>query len=347
MFSLKDSLKIEIGALQPIDFVHELKIVSTWQRFTDTCTITLPRKIRVLQAGAVKDLPDLLSVGDAVNISYGYDGVIRPEFSGFISAIKPGTPFQIECEDQMWQLKRKPLSKAWRAVTLRQLLQYVLDENGLSYPIQELGELALGKYTITKATGAQVFDSLKTQFGIRCFFRGGVLVAGNPYPAAGKAVEHRYGFTQNIISSDLTYTLADDVAIRFHGISHLKGGKKIEIDEGGSTKTGKVKGETGQVVNAFSKGVPAGEIRTINAVGLTETELRAYVKAEAARLRFDGYRGGFTTFGNPPAEHGDVAVLSDPDYPERAGAYSIDEVVKTFGVGGSRRQIKLGPKAAL
>jgi hypothetical protein len=346
MLSLKDSLKIELGALQPIDFVHEVKINSTWQKFTDTCTITLPRKIRVLQAGAVKDLPDLLQVGDPVSVAYGYDGVIRPEFSGFISAIKPGAPFQIECEDAMWLLKRKQLSKAWRSVTLRQLLQFVLDENGLNYPISELGELSLGKYTITKATGAQVFDSLKSQFGIRCFFRAGVLVAGDPYQAASKAAEHRYGFTQNIINSDLAYTLADDVAIRFHGVSHLKGGKKIEVDEGGSTKTGKTKGETGQVVNAFSKGVPAGELRTINAVGLNEAQLRAFVQSEAKRLRFDGYRGGFTSFGNPPAEHGDIAVLSDPDYPERAGRYFIDEVVKTFGVGGSRRQIKLGPKAA-
>lgn len=346
MFSLKDSLKIQIGSLQPMDFVHELKIVSTWQKFTDTCTITLPRKIRVLQAGAVKELPDLISVGDQVVISYGYDGQLRQEFAGYVSALKPGTPFQIECEDQMWLLKRKPLSKAWRTVTLRQLLQYVLDENELSaVPIREIGELSLGKYTITKATGAQVFDALKSQFGIRCFFRAGALVAGDPYQATGKPAEHAYGFTKNIITSDLAYTMADDVAIRFHGISYLKGGKKIEVDEGGSTKTGKLKGETGQTVSAFSKGVPAGEIRTISAVGLTETELRAFVQAEAKRLRFDGYRGGLTSFGLPAAEHGDIAVLTDPDYPERSGSYFIDEVVKTFGVGGSRREIKLGPKA--
>lgn len=349
MFSLRDSLKIQIGSLQPIDFVHQLEIKSTWQKFTDTCTITMPRKIRVLQAGAVKDLPDLISVGDQVSISYGYDGELRPEFSGYVSAIKPGAPFQIECEDQMWLLKRKPMSKAFRAVTLRQLLQYVLEENELgSIKIHELGELSLGKYTITKATGAQVFDALKSQFGIRCFFRQGVLVAGDPYQATGNPVEHKYCFSGqkgNIISSDLAYTLADDVAIRFHGISYLKGGKKIEVDEGGSTKTGKLKGETGQTVNAFSKGVPAGELRTISAIGLNEAQLRAFVQSEAKRLRFDGYKGGLTSFGLPAAEHGDIAVLSDPDYPEREGSYFIDEVVKTFGVGGSRRVIKLGPKA--
>jgi hypothetical protein len=350
MFSLVDSLKIQIGALQPIDFVHEVKIESTWKKFTDTCTITLPRKIRVLQAGAIKELPDLISVGDAVQVDYGYDGELRREFIGYVSAIKPGTPFQIECEDAMWLLKRKQLSKAWRSVSLLELLKYVLQENGLSdVPVLELGTLSLGKYTIAKATGAQVFDSLKSQFGISCFFRNGTLVAGDPYQATGKPQELKYQFsgpTGNIISPDLTYTLADDVALRFHGISYLKGGKKIEVDEGGSTKTGKVKGDTGTTATAFSKGLPAGELRTISAVGLNEAELRAYVKKEAARLRFDGYRGGFTSFGLPAAEHGAIAVLTDPVYPERAGAYFIDEVVKTFGVGGSRRTIKLGPKAA-
>ena len=258
MFSLVDSLKIQIGTLQPIDFVHEVKMVSTWKKFTDTCTITLPRKIRVLQAGAVKELPDLLSVGDPVSVAYGYDGQLREEFTGYISAIKPGTPFSIECEDAMWLLKRKQLSKAWRTVTLEQLLKYVLAENGLAdVPVLELGTLSLGKYTISKATGAQVFDALKKQFGISCFFRRGTLVAGDPYQAHGKPAEHKYEFSGpagNIISPDLAYTLADDVALRFHGISYLKGGKKIEVEEGGSTKTGKVKGETGQVVNAFSKG---------------------------------------------------------------------------------------------
>ena len=91
--------------------------------------------------------------------------------------------------------------------------------------------------------------------------------------------------------------------------------------------------------------MPAGELRTISAVGLTEPQLREFVRKEAARLKFDGYRGGLTSFGVPAAEHGDIAVISDPDYPERAGSYFIDSVSKTFGVGGSRREIKLGPKA--
>jgi hypothetical protein len=351
MYSLKDSLQIQIGSLPVLDFVHELKIESTWQRFTDTCSITLPRNVRAIQAGAVRSLADLIHVGDAVAVSYGYDGQVRPEFAGYVSAVKPGAPFEVLCEDAMWLLKRRQLSQAWRDVTLRQLLQYVLDENGLSFPIQELGGLHLGKYTINRATGAQVFDALKSQFGILVFFRAGVLVAGDPYQVHGTPTVHRYGFRQNIIDSDLQYTRADETALHFRGISYLPGGKKIEVDEGGAVKQGKPAHKKGQpvlpasqVVNSFSHG--AGELRTISAVGLTEQQLRAYVASEAKRLRFDGYRGSLTSFGLPAAEHGDSAHLTDPDYPEREGEYSITKVVKTFGVGGSRRVISLGPKTA-
>jgi hypothetical protein len=349
MYSLKDSLLIQIGSLKPITFCHEVKIESTWQRFTDTCSITLPRNVQAYRAGAVANLPDLISVGDAVQVSYGYDGQLRSEFTGYVSAVKPGTPFVVECEDAMWLLKRKQLSNAWRSVTLHQLLQYVLDANGLgSLPIVELGSLPLGKYTINRATGAQVFDSLKKQFGISCFFRNGSLVAGDPYQLRGKATVHRFGFRQNIISSDLAYTRANDVALHFQGISYLPGGKKIVVDEGGAIKEAKKPHKKGapvvpasQVVNSFSHA--PGQLRTISAVGLKEAQLRAF---EAKRLRFDGYRGHITGFGLPATEHGDIAELTDPDFPERAGQYSIDKVVKTWGVGGSRRQTFLGPKAS-
>jgi hypothetical protein len=340
---------IAIGALPVLDFVHEVKITSTWQKFTDTCVITLPRKILITQAGISTPLPELISVGDPVTVAYGYDGTLRQEFTGFVSSLKPGTPFQLECEDAMWLFKRGTLNKAWRDVTLHQLLAYVLEAYGLDYPIQELGTLHLGKYTIKQATGAQVFDSLKKQFGISCFFRNGTLVAGDPYQAGKTAARHQYAFRANIISTeDLAFTNAADVALHFRGISYLKNGKKIEVDEYGAVKNGTFKVAKGTVkanVTGLGAGVDKGELRTITAVNLNEAQLRAYVRAEAARLRYDGFRGGFTGFGLPACEHGDVAVISDPDYPERRGEYYIDSVTKTFGVGGSRRQVKIGPLA--
>jgi hypothetical protein len=333
---------IRVGALQ-FDFCHEVEIESAWAKFTDTATITLPRKVKVVGAG---QLPDLIAVGDAVSIRYGYDGTLRTEFTGYVSELKPGTPFQIKCEDQMWALKRLALpSKSWRSVTLRELLTYIRDQSGLSFNIRELGSLTVGKYLINQATGAQVFDDLKKRFGLNCFFRAGVLVAGKPYDAA-TAAKYRYAFRENVIESDLAYTNAEDVALHFRATSTQNDGKKVQVDASGVVKTKKVKGDNTATVSALSGGISKGELRTLIAPpGLSSSQLLAWVQQEAARLRFDGYRGGLTSFGIPTAEHGDVAIITDPDYPERAGAYYIDSVTKTFGVNGSRRKLKLGPKA--
>ena len=343
MFDCANSFRLTIGSLPVIDFVHEVAVESAWAKFTDTATITLPRKVKVVANG---QLPDLISVGDAVTIQYGYDGRLRTEFAGYVSELKPGAPFVVKCEDAMWLLKRQALpSISWRSVSLLELLTYVRDQAGLSFEIKELGSLTVGKYLINQATGAQVFDDLKKRFGLCCFFRQGVLWAGKPYDAAS-AARHTYAFRGNIIDSDLAYTRAADVALHFQATSTQPNGKKVQVDASGVVKTKQAKGDTTALVTALSAGISKGELRTlIGPPGLTAAQLLAWVNQEAARLRFDGYRGGLTGFGVPLAEHGDIATILDPDYPERAGAYYIDSVTKTFGVNGSRRQLKLGPKA--
>lgn len=341
MFTL--TCLLTIGSLPPLNFVHEISIESAWAKFTDTATITLPRKLKV---SGGQPLPDLISVGDAVRIQYGYDGTLRTEFTGYVSELKPGTPFQVKCEDQMWALKRQALpSKSWRTVSLLELLTYIRDQAGLRFDIRELGGLTVGKYLINQATGAQVFDDLKKRFGLNCFFRAGVLVAGQPYDQA-TATTYAYGFRQNIIDSDLAYTNAADVALHFRATSTQPNGQKIQVDASGVVKTKKVKGDATALVTALSGGLKKGELRTLTGPpGLNAAQLLAWVGQEAARLRFDGYRGGLTSFGVPTAEHGDIAHITDPDYPEREGRYYIDSVTKTFGVNGSRRALKLGPRA--
>ncbi len=348
MFTLGCLLRI--GSLPALDFASEIEIESSWQKLTDTATITLPRKIKVADG---RQLPDLIRVGDPVSIQYGYDGALRTEFTGFVSELKPGTPFQIKCEDQMWALKRTTFSKSWTSVSLRTVLAYIRDHTTLDFDLNLLGEQELGKYQLNQATGAQVFDDLKKRFGVHVFFRQGVLHAGNPYKQLNPTT-HRYGFRQNIIDADLAYTRAEDVALHFRATSVQADGKKIQVDYDQATDSffGKVpvkhhKGDPKPApgTTAAGSGLGAGQLRTLVAAPrLTLAQLKAWVKEWAALNHYTGYRGGLTGFGVPVAEHGDVASLSDPDYPERAGAYYIDAVSKTFGQGGSRRKLKLGPK---
>lgn len=54
----------------------EVKIETSWKSLTDTAEITLPRNVKGFKVS------ELLKEGDAVEILLGYDGNLKPEFSG-------------------------------------------------------------------------------------------------------------------------------------------------------------------------------------------------------------------------------------------------------------------------
>jgi len=316
--------QLTIGPLA-LDFVNDITIESSWKDLTDTCTLRIPRQVLVLGRQL---LPDVVKVGDRVVVRYGYDDQLRTEFSGYVVGVKTGPPVEIQCEDDMYLLKRKPMTQSWRDVSLQTLLEYVRAQHGLSFPIQVLGAAGLGKFTINQATGAEVFDALRKDYGIRCFFRAGTLVAGDPYKALDTAPRHAIAMQGNVVSHDLQYVRAQDVRIKVRAISHIEGKKKGRK----------------RIVKEFGDKLD-GELRTLNFVGVSEADLIQRGEAELKRLRFDGYRGTVTTFGIPLVEHGDVVTIQDGDYPERAGDFAVDKVSKSFGTGGSRRTLTLGPKA--
>ncbi|OON67810.1 hypothetical protein [Hymenobacter sp. CRA2] len=315
--------KITFDEKLTVDFVHAIDIESSWQTLTDTCTIKLPRNVHNLNRQG--QLPGAIKVGARVRVEYGY-GAVRPEFTGYVVGVKEGPPCEIQCEDDMWLLKRKPLTKSWRQVTLQQLLEYVRSQSGQHFAIQTLGSTNLGRFAANQETGAQLLDRLRKDFGLFCFFRAGVLVAGDPYQALKTAPRHTLAFRRNVISNDLQYTAAENIRLKVRCISHL---------------ASRGKGRQ-RIVKEF--GDQDGELRTFNFADVPADELIKRGKAELAHLRFTGYRGTITTFGEPLVEHGHVVQVQDPDYTDRDGYYSVNKVVKSFGVSGSRRVITLGPK---
>ncbi len=92
-------------------------------------------------------------------------------------------------------------------------------------------------------------------------------------------------------------------------------------------------------------GDPDGEEIKIDKRGLKKQELDRLALSELQKRKFDGYKGNITGFGAPYCKHNEIAVIQDPEYPEREGAYMIDTVRTTFGMNGFRRQIDLGIKA--
>ncbi|PHN00634.1 hypothetical protein [Flavilitoribacter nigricans] len=305
---------ISIGKFE-FEFAHEIRIRSSWKHLTDTASIALPRALKW------KDqyLKDEIKKGDQVRIELGYDFEDQLEFSGYVSEVKSGVPTLIECEDEMWTLKQSNITKTYRSVKLQQLLQDIIPENIKFNAVQA----DLGPFRINKVSPAKVLDEIKKKYGIVSFFRAGVLVVGFPYSQVERD-NYEYQFEKDIISDRLLYKKQDDIKVTVRAVSMLPGGKTI---------TEKV-------------GDPDGELHSLHFYNLSQSQLVKSAKEEMARLRFEGYRGGFNTFGIPHVKHSDQVTLKSYEYPERDGSYLVDEIDVYWGVNGYRRSIVLGPKSA-
>ena len=59
------------------------------------------------------------------------------------------------------------------------------------------------------------------------------------------------------------------------------------------------------------------------------------------RLKYEGFRGSFTTFGLPKVKHGDIVELIDKNLTERTGSYLVKEVKESNTNSGQRQTITL------
>lgn len=294
--------------------VVDLVIESSWEMLTDTCTITIPRKIEF----EGKSIDSLIKKGDKVVVSLGYDDDNRQEFVGYVRDVVVDTPITIHCEDAMYLLKQNSKTVSYKEVTLKQLLADVLP---LGVEFEAIG-VNLGQFRVKRATAAQVLEKLNNTYKMQSFFRNGKLFCGLAYPPSQSITTVRFDFQKNIVSQNLEYRKAEEVKIKLKGISILPDNSKIEIEAGD----------------------PDGEIRTFNYYNLQESELKKLLEEEIKKLRYDGWFGSFTAFGQPFTQHGDFANLEDTKL-MREGNYLIKKTVVSFGQQGFRREIYLDRKS--
>jgi hypothetical protein len=299
--------------------VNNVEIEKSRLTLTNTAKITLARKMTIYDKGKPTglqkvDVNTFFKRGLKVEIKLGYDDELVNLFTGYIARIDSKIPFTIYCEDEMWNLKQNSFTKAFKNVKVAEIIKYIY-----SGPAQ-IVDLQIGGFKIAKESPAQALLKLK-KYGLQCYFDQGVLIvdfAG----AIHQGKEIIYDFDQNVIDTDLEYKSKDDIKIKVVGVSKLRTGGKIEIVAGD----------------------PGGEEHTLHYVELSKAELQRIVDAEINKLKFDGYKGDFTTFGIPLAAPGDKAFLIDKTYPERNGSFLIQGVKTTFGVNGYRNNITLERK---
>lgn len=318
---------IEIGEQIKIDFVTQVDIVSSWKNFTDTAEITIPRNITVTETGKgiKKGIKNYLKQGDPIKIQLGYDGNLKDEFVGFVARIKPDVPMVIMCEDYMYQLKRVTVSGSFEAISLQDLVKYIVAEyhksNRPAINYEVTSTTSIGSIVFENVSIVKVLEDLKTR-GFYSFFRGNTLYVGFQSDF-GIGQRFNFDFQKNIISNSLEYRLTEDLRVKVKATSHAPDGKKISVEVGDSD----------------------GDTRTLNYYNLSEAELKKHAEEDLKRMKRTGYMGGFTSFGRPFVQHGDICAIVDAEYTERDDeAYQADSVKVSFGMGGYRRTIELGYK---
>jgi hypothetical protein len=72
-----------------------------------------------------------------------------------------------------------------------------------------------------------------------------------------------------------------------------------------------------------------------------ESDLKVFAASELERFKYSGYQGSFETFGEPAVSKTDIAHVEGED--GNKGDFLIKKVETTFGTGGYRQKVELGP----
>ena len=309
--------KIEIAGTKnwTLDKVTEVEITLDTEQLTDTCKITLPKRIK--WDGEI-DTP--VRRGDAVKVWLGYDDDLQLAFTGYIRDVGFKTPIVLMCEDEMFKLKQQAtVKKAYKSVSIETLLK----EQGISYKVNVMGEQSLGQYRVTADTVAALLGHLHEN-GIRSFFRN---EDGEPVLYCGVLFERDDRLTQvfatgvNIISDQsLEQQQAENIRLRVKAISLMPNNKKIKVEVGDAD----------------------GEHRTLHTYNKTESELKAWAEQEIKRLKRDGLKGSFTTFGAKLVDK--LTAIGIKIDGEKKGVYQVKKNIIKYGTGGFRQEITLGAR---
>jgi len=307
-------LSIDVGDYT-FPFANQVEVTSSWEDLTDVASIVTPRKLRLQNQDVIQG-ESLFRRGDQVEVNLGYDGQLDQVFTGYLAGISPGVPLRFRCEDEMWKLKQTNYTLSYKNPTLKQILTDVVD-----IPFEAV-DAELGPLRFTNRSAAQILEELRKTYGLQSFVRDGKLYSGLAY-WPDLASRHELKFEFDILpDDDLEYQREDDISFKVKAVSMMPDNSKIELELGD----------------------PTGETRTLTYIGLSESELRATANREIERLRYEGYKGSFTTFGQPQIRHGDFVTLIDPRYGDRNGTYLVKRVTTTGGISGYRQEVELDTK---
>jgi len=299
--------------------ITRIHIESTWKELTGKATITLARNVAYFDKYNVKEV---FQGGDPVQIELGYDGEYYQEFVGYVSKVAADIPIVIQCEDEMYKLKRIPVNYVTKGTTLDGFLKSICP----GYTVNALENVKLGSIRLAKTTVAKALEKLEQDFALHSFMRGKTLVCGKYYADDAQVTPIDFDLEKTAVSNALNYRTKDSVIIQIKGTSILANGQKITCEFG----------------------IEGGDKLDLTYYNIKlKAELEHLVKQDYDKRIADGFDGSFTAFGSPTIRHGQKVKLTSSLYPDREGIYYVEGVTKDFSDDATYRQIiKLGDKAA-
>jgi hypothetical protein len=322
---------ITIGQYR-INEIESLKIRSSWRDLTDTAEIVLPRNLTYNE----KRIDEVIKRTDQVTITLGHNGGNWvTEFEGYVREVEPNTPVVVYCEDEMMKLKRGVVNKAWRKVSLEEIVRFVVSVANPTHNYQFEIENATLSYVSRNRTAAQVLYDLR-DFGIHSYFRkvNGVQTLFCGFPYRRRFDQHILHMQKNVQQNNLKFRTSTEVGLRVKAISNLPTGRKTieffprEEDESAEQIT-----------------INFGEISSDE--NERRRQLRAFAEAEHNKYKIDGYRGDVVLWKIPYIKHGDQVIIQDALYPEREGNYLVDSTILESAEPYVKRTVELGLKVSV
>lgn len=328
---LRLTSKISIGDYS-FNNVNDVNIESSWNKLTDTCTLTIPRKVKWEGKDLAAGSTPAISVGDVVKVELGYNFQLSTYFEGYVTSISVKTPVTIECQDAFWFLKQCSGSfTLGKGSTLTDVLSQVKSiynssnikkQYGVNLTFTPLANTTIGSFRADRVSMAFVLSSLKDKLGIISFSRNNILYSGLAYYDNQRNTVQRI-FNYNVISDRLEYKKASDIKIKLV-----------------------VKSVDNKNLKAVEVGDADGDTRTYYVAGMTsQDQMKAVGERELPRYKYTGWFGSFTTFGDVYIKHGDIIDLVDNVIADRNGQFLVKAVNTKFGTQGFRNEIELDKQA--
>ena len=308
---------IRLGGYR-LGMLESVEIKRSVETLADSAVIKLP----ATQYNSALEVEDKLKRGDEVSISLGYDEIgMNEEFTGYIQRI--GTDngaITIECEDELYKMRKSLSDRELKSLTLQSLLNTVLSEIGVGYTVDSTYSWTYEKFVIKNATAYDVLKKVQEESGADIYLVGNTLHLHAPGEKIGE--DRYYDFAKNLQKCDLKYRSAAD--------------RKVRVVVKALQPDGKVK--------QIEVGATGGEKLEVKCVTSDSASMKQRGESEVLRHSFDGYEGHITSWLFPVCIPGDSAVIHDGDYAYKDGKYFVKSVTTTFGSGGASRKIELGFK---